>query len=243
MEFHLPYYALRQSQHQQIDPRGLRRSGRFIPKRSTQGLQDWFYEAQISILVTGIDEWFWTAYCFVDTYFGSEETVENYYDRGLDALTGGQKSLHYPVWNPRGYFLQLLSFRLEQATKEWSNVVDALDDRLQHHEERIFDEPIGDDASLTDEDGFPRTREYTRTIELLRLLHNSLVKFIESWERFEDGEIQYFNINEQNSLRRAWGSHLAGIEKNINELKFLRRSLQQRIETFDTMRTGVRKAF
>ena len=133
MEFHLPYYALRQSQHQQVDPWGIRRGGKFIPERSVHGVQDWFYEAQISVLVTGIDEWFWTVYCFVDTYFGSEETVDYYHERGLDALTGGEKASHYPAWNPRGYFLQLLSLRLKQATQEWSNVVDALDDRLHHH--------------------------------------------------------------------------------------------------------------
>lgn len=69
------------------------------------------------------------------------------------------------------------------------------------------------------------------------------MKLIESWEQFEEGEIQYFNIDEHNSLRRAWEAYLAGIKKNVNELKFLRRSLQHRIESFDSMRTRVRKAF
>ena len=97
-------------------------------------------------------------------------------------------------------------------------------------------------ASLTDENEFPRTREYTRTVELFRLLYNALVKTIESWEQFENGEIQYFDIVGQITLRRAWESYLAGIEKNITELKFLRRSLQQKIEMFDNMRNGVKAA-
>ena len=85
------------------------------------------------MLVTGFDEWFWTAYCCAETYFGSEESIQYYTDNQLDALTGGEKSMLYPVWNPREYFLSILSRRLKQVTKEWSNVVETLQDRLRLH--------------------------------------------------------------------------------------------------------------
>ena len=133
MEFHLPYYALRRSPLARNDERGLRRSGKFIPIRSDAGDPEYLYEAQISVLIVGIDEWFWTAYCCTETHFSSEESIQFYKERGLDAPTGGAKPTHYPVWNPRDYWLLLLSLRLRQTTKEWANVVNTLDKRLQYH--------------------------------------------------------------------------------------------------------------
>lgn len=62
---------------------------------------------------------------------------------------------------------------------------------------------------------------------------------VESWESFASGEIQYFEVREQETLRKVWESHLAGIEKDVTELRFLRRSLQQKMEMFDNMRNGV----
>ena len=133
MEFHLPYYALRQSDLPTPDPRNLRRYGRFLTKRTVEGVSEFLYEAQISVLVTGTDEWFWTAYCCADTFFGSEETMQFYYNRRIDAPTGGLKSKIYPVWNPREYFLLVLSRRFRQVTTEWANVLNALEGRLQYH--------------------------------------------------------------------------------------------------------------
>ncbi len=95
--FHLPSYALREGPTRQIDARGLRRHADFIPDHSTPGISEYLYEAQISVVVTGIDEWFWTAYCCTDTHFGSEETVQYYHKNGLDAPTGGEKSTVYPI--------------------------------------------------------------------------------------------------------------------------------------------------
>ena len=132
MEFHLPYYALREAHPPSFDPRRLRRSAKFVSPRSTTGRSEYLHEAQISVLVSGVDEWFWTAYCCVDTYFGSEESIEYYHVRDLDAPTGGLKPNHYPVWNPREYFLLILSRRVRQITREWGNIVDTLDHRLQY---------------------------------------------------------------------------------------------------------------
>ena len=94
-------------------------------------------------------------------------------------------------------------------------------------------------ASLTDDTKFSRTRDYTATIDLLRLLLNSLVRFIESWESFADGEVQYFEVKDQESLRKMWENYLAGIEKDMAELRFLRRALDQRIQALNNKRSGV----
>lgn len=84
-----------------------------------------------------------------------------------------------------------------------------------------------------------RTKEYTIITDMLRLLHNALVKIIEAWENFEKGEVQYFEVEEYEVLRKTWDSNLASINKDVSELRYLRRSLLQRIEMFDTKRSGV----
>lgn len=133
LEFHLPYFALRHSATKKIDPRGLRRCADFFPSRIGTDTSDYLYEAQVSVIVVGVDEWFWTAYCWTETHFGSEESVQFYHENQLDAPTGGEKFTYYPVWNPRGYFLLVLSCRMRQVTKEWRNVVDVLKERLHYH--------------------------------------------------------------------------------------------------------------
>ena len=138
MEFHLPYYALRRGTSIKADARGLRRSGKIFCR--ILGSYEHLHEAQISVLVTGVDEWFWTAYCFADTYFGSEESIQYYHKNELDALSGGEKSARSPVWNPREYFLSILSRRLKQVTKEWSNVIESLEIRLRTYVRSIFTE-------------------------------------------------------------------------------------------------------
>ena len=94
-------------------------------------------------------------------------------------------------------------------------------------------------ASLTDDTQFSRTRDYTATIDLLRLLFNSLVRFIESWESFADGEVHYFEVTNQETLRSIWETYLANIEKDMTELRFLRRALDQMIEGLTNKRSGV----
>ncbi|MCJ1403964.1 hypothetical protein MMC11_007187 [Xylographa trunciseda] len=237
LEFHMPYYALRQSIDPSRDTRGLRNCGKFPANMSDPLRPEYLYEAQISVMVTGIDEWFWTAYCCVDTYFGSEEGIEFYHDSTLDAATGGERLVSQPVWNPREYFLYILSCRFRQATKEWSIVVGTVESRLLSYEATIFH--ITGQAPLSDDPKFNRTREYTSTIELLRLLYNAIIKIIESWERFEDGELQYFEVEEQATLRKTWDGYIADIVKDSNELRSLRTTLRQKIETFDNMKNGV----
>ena len=94
-------------------------------------------------------------------------------------------------------------------------------------------------APLTDDKKFSRTRDYTAIIDLLRLLHNSLVRIIESWERFGNGEVQYFEIKDEESLQAIWEGYLASIEKDMAELRFLRRVLSQNIEALNNKRSGV----
>ena len=92
--------------------------------------------------------------------------------------------------------------------------------------------------SLVDDEKLSLTKDYTSTIELLRLLHNSLVKTLETWTAFENGELDYFNAREQETLHDLWNAYLADIEKDVNQLRSLQRTLQQRTEMFEAMRNG-----
>lgn len=64
------------------------------------------------------------------------------------------------------------------------------------------------------------------------------MKILESWTAFENGELEYFDDRGQDDLRNLWNDYLANIEKDVNELRSLQRTLQQRTEMFDGMRNG-----
>jgi hypothetical protein len=135
MEFHIPYFALRERlmTKKASDARGLRNSHDMPERKGGSAAKLVYHESQISVLLFGPDEWFWTTYCFVDTYFGSEYTNEEYRNTSpapADAPSGGATSVDKPVWNPREYFLLILSRRMEQVSKEWSKLVAELNERL-----------------------------------------------------------------------------------------------------------------
>ena len=67
LEFHLAYYALRQYDSRIQDPQGLRRCRKFIFSRPASSLPESLHEAQVSVVIVGVDEWVWTAYCCTET--------------------------------------------------------------------------------------------------------------------------------------------------------------------------------
>ncbi|RSL85263.1 hypothetical protein CEP52_016195 [Fusarium oligoseptatum] len=93
-------------------------------------------EAQTTVLISGADPWRWVAYCFVDTYFESEDRRESVdaYDEDVviddesnvcfqpDPFTTAESEADHPVLDPREYFLIVLESRLRQAKYEWSNL-------------------------------------------------------------------------------------------------------------------------
>lgn len=89
-------------------------------------------------MVTGIDEWFWTGYGFVDTYYHSEGSGESAEIFGndpnqMDPLLCGRHELSRAIWDPREYFLRVLLCRMEQVKEEWTNVVSRLLQEIKPH--------------------------------------------------------------------------------------------------------------
>ncbi|KAI9763551.1 MAG: hypothetical protein M1839_006377 [Geoglossum umbratile] len=245
MEFHLSYFALRKGNPRACDPRGMRRricrSLLFAPKYPLLSDDECIHEVQTSFLVTGVDEWFWTAYCCTETYFGeTKDTAQGYFTAGLDPSSGGASLLKYPVWNPREYFLGVLRRRIKQAMKEWSSVVFTVEKRLAIHDEYVFGETLSS-ILYTEDDDFSSTKEFSWTTQVLWMLHNSLTQTIESWESFESIHRRYFDVREQ-SLQAPWETYLVSIDKDVTELKLLRRALQQKIEMFDNIRRSFQSA-
>jgi len=148
LAFHLPYYVWRKSHNVHEDHR---RDANARPLRQSRdvsflnwknsGSSSFLYEAQISCLVSGTDEWRWVAYGFIDNYFDSEddgkETVQQYHNDSIDEegmradpLTFGTCDSEKPIWNPRVYFLVVLKARLHQVKNEWQQVVAKVEESI-----------------------------------------------------------------------------------------------------------------
>ncbi|KAE9375126.1 hypothetical protein N431DRAFT_402425 [Stipitochalara longipes BDJ] len=155
LAFHLPFYAWRISSKPHQDHRldananSLRQSRdvSFLNwKGSDSSERDFLYEAQISCLVAGTDEWRWVAYGFVDTYFDAadeaKETVKGYHedatkDGGLhtDPLTFGVMDAEKAISTPREYFLSVFRIRIAQVTREWEQVVSKVRQSIRIYEQ------------------------------------------------------------------------------------------------------------
>ena len=97
-------------------------------------MSQYLCQAQISCTISGVDEWRWVAYCFVDTYFDGEDeareslleyhdNAESEYGMNADPLTYGNVDADHPIWDPRAYFLTVLRYRTLQVRREWERVV------------------------------------------------------------------------------------------------------------------------
>ncbi|KAK5044654.1 hypothetical protein LTR84_010546 [Exophiala bonariae] len=151
---------------------------------------DWLHEAHISCTVTGSDEVRWMAYAFIDTYYfdandeDREDATENEADAleddradlsvdeegdledhtmCPDALTYGVEDAGKPIWNPRIYFLAVFARRLQQARREWENVVMNFTERI-----RAFEE-VHENA-MSDSTRFQSSDEQRNTLDI----HESL---------------------------------------------------------------------
>jgi hypothetical protein len=103
---------------------------------SAEDLSEYIYESQLSVMVTGIDDWVWAGYCFVDVYFKGErhsEQVEHYSNAPIkmDPHSCGRYPADPPIWIPREYFLRALSARMQQVKQEWDNSVSRLIQQIE----------------------------------------------------------------------------------------------------------------
>lgn len=131
LEFHLPHYVLRRDKRQFHDARGLRKHRYFRPPSEDE--QNCIYEAQLSLIILGEDDFCWTAYFCGDSYFTGGNPVHRYLQDQTDGPTGALRACNRPIWDPRYYFLAVLSTRMEQVTMEWTALVQFMEDYLDPH--------------------------------------------------------------------------------------------------------------
>ncbi len=99
-------------------------------------------------------------------------------------------------------------------------------------------DPEGVMEDFFDDEGYTWTKNYTWAVSTLRQFHDSLLMTIDAWQEFALGDIQYFATG-STKLDALWKEYMDSLFDDMSELRYLQRSLLQRIQTFDRMKDGV----
>jgi hypothetical protein len=190
----------------------------------------------LSISVTGVDHWRWTAWAFVDNWFDPEDAVLEYYegeDSGVqpDPLAAGQVDVNPPEIYPREYFLKVFEIRIREVEKEWNYILHILHQEVQ----RIGANPLFTSA----QSGFEskQGREKIRRLavwngEMLKqvgTLLPSLSRTLVAWEVFQKTDIGYFLYDDATCTKRPDQllPSLRIIEKTFFNLHIIHEEMEQ----------------
>ncbi|OJD36486.1 transcription factor sef1 [Diplodia corticola] len=221
------------SDPRRISGRGFRRSRSLPLSDPSENSKGYYYEAQVSFLVSGVDEWFWTSYLFVDTYFGKEEDYNSCY-ANPDVTTGtdpasGSIQLKHQVWNPREYFLAVLTQRMRQVTGEWTYLINTFEAQMN-----IYQEDRESCKGFVDGPDLANTESLSNTVDTIRRFRDCLARTLDAWDTFQSGEKRYLETAGSDQLRRQWGTYLASVDKSISALRVMHRLLEQKLDLFDS---------
>ncbi|KAH2317285.1 hypothetical protein KXW18_009496 [Aspergillus fumigatus] len=230
LQFHLPYYALRPDQPDLRDSRGLRKHRYFRPPGEEK--QDRIYEAQVSLVVFGVDDFFWAAYFCEDTYFSDQDLVATCLQDEVDGPSLGRRMHKFPIWDPRYYFLSILATRTGQITLEWTVLVQSLENVLDRHGE-IDQENLN--TFLEHDPTLKKTKEYTWILCILRRLRNGLAQAIAALIAFDNNNTVYFDLDADGHLQDKFRECFSHVRQHTAELEALRMILEQRIEIMEKM--------
>ncbi|PLN75475.1 hypothetical protein BDW42DRAFT_189231 [Aspergillus taichungensis] len=230
LEFHLPHYVLRPDQPELRDARGLRKSRSF--RLPSPGSHDRIHEVQISLVVIGVDEFFWMAYFSEDSYFRNNHPISEYLQDKTDGPSLGLRLCKFPIWDPRYYFLWILSIRMGQVTMEWRVLVETVEGHLDQHGE-IDEDNL--DGFLENDPSLQKTKDFTWTLCSLRRLRNSLARLIAAWVAFDRNNSVYFDLNSDGALAAKFRECFSSLRQSMAELGSLQMVLEQRIETMEKM--------
>lgn len=236
LEFHIPYCALREDPNVQdartLGERPLRAS-RPLPLGSDDA-KEYYHESTNSFMIIGVDEWLWTALCFVEGFYDPKRDVREFFTlaRPLDPCIGGLKFMEWPIWNPREYFLTVLTRRLRQAAREWATLIQVFEGRMRDYEEQNIRQ-VFDISELT------HTKQLTPAIAALRRFRDNLATTLSAWDDFERNGMDAFGLQACDGLRPRWDGLTSEIRSHISELRAMHLLLAQRLEFFNSMRDSV----
>ncbi|KAF2656663.1 hypothetical protein K491DRAFT_596635, partial [Lophiostoma macrostomum CBS 122681] len=202
-----------------------------LPLRTWSKDQEYlfYYEAQISSLSLGPDEWFWTEYFLVETYFGSEGRISTYFEDcdpgdGFDPPLGGIGRMNIPRYDPREYWLMKVERRVLQVTKEYAALVDTFDARMENYEKNIAN-VFEDDPYIT------HTRVLANVISTIQLFSGYIyiASTLDAWKTFRSTQISYFTT----FGKPEWQIRIDRIIQDMSELERLRNMLLNKQERFE----------
>ncbi|KGO61614.1 tumor suppressor protein, LOH1CR12 [Penicillium expansum] len=220
LEFHLPHYALRRDDYRLQDNRRLRKHRLF----RLSG-QDAVYEAQLSLIVFGVDDFFWTAFFCEDAYFRASNPIAEYLQDEVDGPSSGLRMSRFPIWDPRYYFLSILVIRMSQITMEWAVLMEIIAGNLDKH----------DDLFLEDDPSLRKTKEYTWILGTLRRLRNLLARVIATLVSFDANNGVYFELEAEGALYDRFRECFYQVRQFTAELATVQMILDQQIETLEKM--------
>ncbi|KAH6974985.1 hypothetical protein BKA56DRAFT_675052 [Ilyonectria sp. MPI-CAGE-AT-0026] len=193
LEFHLPVLPVRTKDSWKSE------ATEEYPRRSidlsflTHGDQTnlTLFRAQISFLLLGYADANWIVYAFLDPRLDEELDHESEFCIELDGgsqfhpdpIAGWKFDADSPDWNPRQYFLRILSLRIAQIQLEWASVEREL--------ERRHDHPL----SLSTHPASTMVKQYYDWAFFVATLLDELLtvpaKTNKSWEEFQSREEEH----------------------------------------------------
>jgi hypothetical protein len=135
LALHLPFFLLRDTPPDEPENTTYTKPRRTWTDLAFLGLDDeeaqaqepkkaWgMWEAHISCVVTGTDDWRWVCYGFVDAEIDGllHESSED--DLDMDQIALGCLDANVPIWRPRDYWLKVFEIRIDQVMREWEILV------------------------------------------------------------------------------------------------------------------------
>ncbi|KAI0160105.1 hypothetical protein GGR57DRAFT_407509 [Xylariaceae sp. FL1272] len=220
LDFQLPFYSLQRSTGPRHDPRGLRKyenvSYLSLPTIRGQecGEGEYLYEAQMSLCISGYDDYTWTGYFLIDLFYkkpGKIPRMEDICDyegtgnKGYipDPLTVGSSTFNDMIRAPREYFLRVLTVRIQEVASEWVNLEEKLQDSVENFRSElsgytinlrtgIYTHHMSRQRCDERETGDHLTDSLCSTISLLEKLSKLLRSSIKSWDKFTRGPVNMF---------------------------------------------------
>ncbi|KIW73427.1 hypothetical protein PV04_01548 [Phialophora macrospora] len=190
------------------------------------------HSATVSCVITGLDEYRWTAYCLVDTYFDGEgstwerildyhKTGASVYDRTLNPLTHGKLDADGPIHDPREHFFAVLASRLGQVKREWDRVMVNLEQCFPYYERSIIRTP----PTLRREGQYESRRQMAAHLEKMS---NFIIQLSDSLKEMID-VLAHFQRKHAGLLAQTESLHvhLCAIEKTYDEFVAWESALDQ----------------
>ncbi|EQB51836.1 hypothetical protein CGLO_08596 [Colletotrichum gloeosporioides Cg-14] len=221
----------------------------------TEG-NEYLYEGQSSVCVTGRNTVVWTALCLADTHFDNpdpnNEYLLSFYDSTedsdstslpMDALSvGSRTAINMSGLDPREYFLLVVKFRVQRIKDEWIKILYELKDRTNaylydpHIPLRRRKTSLGTAADESQD--VERSEAWVKqSSHLLTRLINCIAETIGVWEKFASRDAERLIHGTDDDIAGRIVSTCWDIRELFDEMEKAHtglKSLKSELENFKT---------